>query len=123
MRVAWLEPRDAHEHALLAQLPEFYSATPSRERLRAIAQRVVRSNEGDRRRDGARRYSGPMRAECRSRPRSLRGDAPRGSRLRARFLKPIGRASRLKKAPRFPDSQRDSPKKSARQPKETPKTE
>ena len=23
-----IEPRDAHEHALLAQLPEFYSATP-----------------------------------------------------------------------------------------------
>ena len=43
------EPRDAHEHALLAQLPEFYSSTPSRERLRATAQRVVRSNEGDRR--------------------------------------------------------------------------
>lgn len=37
------------EHALLAQLPEFYSATPSRERLRGIAQRVVRSDEGDRR--------------------------------------------------------------------------
>ena len=43
------EPLDAHEHALLAQLPEFYSASPSRERLRSIAQRVVRSTEAENR--------------------------------------------------------------------------
>jgi len=42
------EPRDAHEHALLAQLSEFYSAHPSHERLRAIAQRVERSSERER---------------------------------------------------------------------------
>ncbi len=43
------EPLDSHEHALLAQLPEFYSDSPSRERLRSIAQRVVRSTEAENR--------------------------------------------------------------------------
>jgi hypothetical protein len=38
-------PRNAHEHALLAQLPEFYSPTPSRDKLRSIAERVLSSTE------------------------------------------------------------------------------
>ncbi len=48
-RLRRIEPRSAHEHALLAQLPEFYSASPSRERLRAIAHRTLRSTEAENR--------------------------------------------------------------------------
>jgi hypothetical protein len=48
-RLRRIVPRGAHEHALLAQLPEFYSASPSRERLRAIAHRTLRSTEAENR--------------------------------------------------------------------------
>jgi hypothetical protein len=42
------EPRGAHEHAMLAQLPEFYSDDPSAELLRSIAQDVARATEEER---------------------------------------------------------------------------
>ncbi len=42
------EPRGAHEHAMLVQLPEFYSDDPSAERLRSIAQDVARATEEER---------------------------------------------------------------------------
>jgi hypothetical protein len=48
-RLRAFEPRNAHEHALLAQLPEFYSPSPSRENLHSIAQRVLRSTEEENR--------------------------------------------------------------------------
>ena len=43
------EPRDANEHALVAQLTEFYSNRPSNSRLKVIAQRIERSSEEERR--------------------------------------------------------------------------
>jgi hypothetical protein len=43
------EPRGAHEHALLAQIPEFQSKFPSHERLRSIARDVERRTEEERR--------------------------------------------------------------------------
>ena len=43
------EPRDANEHALVAQLTEFYSDSPSNSRLKAVAQRIERSSEEERR--------------------------------------------------------------------------
>jgi len=48
-RLRAFEPRTPHEHALVAQLPEFYSPSPSREKLRSIAQRVLRSTEEENR--------------------------------------------------------------------------
>jgi hypothetical protein len=48
-RLRAFEPRNAHEHALLAQLPEFYSREPSRENLRFIAERVLSSTEEENR--------------------------------------------------------------------------
>ena len=48
-RLRAFEPRNAHEHALLAQLPEFYSRNPSRDNLRLIAQRVLSSTEEENR--------------------------------------------------------------------------
>ena len=43
------EPSGAHEHAMLVQLPEFYSEDPSAERLRSIAHEVARATEEERR--------------------------------------------------------------------------
>jgi hypothetical protein len=43
------EPRGANEHAMLVQLPEFYSQDPSSERLRSIAHDVARATEDERR--------------------------------------------------------------------------
>lgn len=43
------EPRGANEHAMLVQLPEFYSQDPSSERLRSIARDVARATEDERR--------------------------------------------------------------------------
>ncbi len=48
-RLRAFEPRTAHEHALLAQLPEFYSREPSRSNLRSIAERVLSSTEEENR--------------------------------------------------------------------------
>ena len=48
-RIREFNPRTAHEHALLAQLPEFYSPDPSRDKLRAIAQRVLSSTDDENR--------------------------------------------------------------------------
>ncbi len=48
-RLRAFEPRNAHEHALLAQLPEFYSREPSRSNLRSIAERVMSSTEEENR--------------------------------------------------------------------------
>jgi len=48
------EPRGAHEHAMLVQLPEFYSDDPSAGRLRSIAQDGRAGDRGGETRDGAR---------------------------------------------------------------------
>ena len=48
-RIREFNPRTAHEHALLAQLPEFYSPDPSSDKLRAIAQRVLSSTDDENR--------------------------------------------------------------------------
>ena len=48
-RIREFNPRTSHEHALLAQLPEFYSPDPSRDNLRAIAQRVLSSTDDENR--------------------------------------------------------------------------
>jgi hypothetical protein len=48
-RLRAFEPRTPHEHALLAQLPEFYSREPSRSNLRSIAERVLSSTEEENR--------------------------------------------------------------------------
>ena len=48
-RIREFNPRTAHEHALLAQLPEFYSPDPSRDKLRSIARRVLSSTEDENR--------------------------------------------------------------------------
>ena len=48
-RLRAFEPRTPHEHALVARLPEYYSPSPSRDKLRSIAQRVLRSTEEENR--------------------------------------------------------------------------